>query len=209
MHKMILLTKNLKMTGRLLIALGLFICLSVNAQSVKLKNVFNGKNFKNWVVPENNIWWSVYDEVLHAKSDSNKKGSILWTKKSYTDFVFETEFLFGEGTVDSGIFLRTDKQQIQLGISGSLKRDMTGSPYIPGKGYPVEASRIQELLKLNDWNIIKVKAVKEVYTIWLNNVEILTYTSEDVPEKGPVGLQLHPQRDMEISFKNIKIAKLK
>lgn len=197
------------MKNRILIGLILFINLSVNAQDAKLKQIFDGKSLGDWIVPQNNIWWLVDEGILQAKSDAEKKGSILWTKKKYTNFVFEMEFLFGEGTVDSGIFLRTDKQQIQIGISGSLKRDMTGSPYIPGKGYPVEATGVKELLNLKDWNKIKVKVVKEVYTVWLNDVQVLNYTSSETPEKGPIGLQLHPNRDMEIFYKNIKIGKLK
>lgn len=175
------------------------------AQETKLKKSFNGKNLKGWVEPQGNVWWTAEDGILSAKSDPSQKGSILWTDKDYTDFVIETEFKYGEGTVDSGIFLRTEKQQIQMGISGSLKRDMTCSPYIPGKGYPVEASNIKELLKTGAWNTIKIKAEKNVYTVWLNGQQVLVYESEDAIEKGPIGLQLHPKRDMSIDFRNIRI----
>lgn len=154
------------------------------AQEVKLKKAFNGKNFKGWVEPENNIWWTINDGVLKTTSDPEQTGSILWTDKKYNDFVVETEFLYGEGTVDTGIFLREDSQQIQMGISGSLKRDMTGSPYIVGKGYPVEAEGVAEILKPNEWNTIKIKAIDNVYTVWLNGKEVVTYTSENVPKRG-------------------------
>ena len=73
----------------------------------------------------------------------------------------------GKGTIDSGIFIRTEKQQIQIGESGSLKRDLTGSPYIPGKGYPVEAENVKELLKMDDWNTMKVK---EAYANSVSNI---------------------------------------
>jgi hypothetical protein len=29
-----------------------------------------------------------------------------------------------------------------------------------------------------------------------------------MPEKGPIGLQLHPSNEMSIDFKNIKVGKL-
>ncbi|WP_209404013.1 DUF1080 domain-containing protein [Pseudozobellia sp. WGM2] len=192
----------------LLLALILSASQYTYAQEVKLKKAFNGKNLKGWVEPENNIWWSVNDGVLFAKSDPEKTGSILWTDKNYNDFVVETDFLYGEGTVDTGIFLREEAQQIQMGISGSLKRDMTGSPYIVGKGYPVEAEGVADILKPNEWNTIKIKVVDNVYTVWLNNQEVVTYEASDVPEEGPIGLQLHPGRDMTTSFRNIKIASL-
>ena len=109
----------------------------------KLKKIFNGKNLDGWKIPEGNIWWSANDGILTAKSGPDKKGSILWTENEYKDFIIQADFKFGKGTIDSGIFIRSEKQQIQIGESGSLKRDMTCSPYIPGKGYPVEAEKHQ------------------------------------------------------------------
>ena len=198
------------MMPKIIFTLSLLICISisVNAQNVKLKKALNGKNFKGWVVPDNNIWWTAEDGLLAAQSGPDKKGSILWTQKSYTDFVIETDFLFGEGTIDSGIFLRTNKQQIQIGISGSLKRDMTASPYIPGKGYPVEAENVANLLKLTDWNTIKVQAIGGEYKVWLNGEHVMTYVSDNAIDEGPIGLQLHPGKIMQISFRNIKIGKI-
>ncbi|AEL26451.1 3-keto-disaccharide hydrolase [Cyclobacterium marinum] len=179
------------------------------AQEVKMKSIFNGKNLKGWeVTPEENIWWEVKDGKIHTENDPTNTGSTLWTKKEYGDFILELDFLMGKGTVDSGVFLRSDKDQIQIGISGSLKRDMTGSPYIPGKSYPKEASGVQDLLKKNDWNSMKIKAVGQSYTVWLNGKEVVTYQSENMPEKGPIGLQLHPGNDMSIDFRDIKIGKL-
>lgn len=197
---------------RKLISIGILLFFSFHfstAQEAKLKKAFNGKNLKGWVIPENNIWWSVNDGMLVTKSGPEQKGSIIWTKKSYKDFIIETDFLYGEGTVDTGIFLRNEDQQIQMGISGSLKRDMTGSPYIPGKGYPVEAEGVAELLRPKEWNTMKIKAVGSMYTVWLNGKQVLEYTSSDVPEQGPIGLQLHGGKDMVASFRNIRIAEIK
>tara|TARA_R110001606_G_scaffold69011_4_gene157720 strand:+ start:55 stop:651 length:597 start_codon:yes stop_codon:yes gene_type:complete len=185
-----------------------FITLNMFAQDPVLKSAFNGKNLKGWVAPENNIWWSVENGILRAKSGPDKKGSILWTDKEYTDFVIETDFKYDEGTVDTGIFLRSDTEQIQMGISGSLKRDMTGSPYIVGKKYPVEAQNVKEILKTNDWNTIKVIAIAGYYEVWLNNKHVMSYTSDTYVKTGPIGLQLHPNTEMTASFRNIKIGKM-
>jgi hypothetical protein len=178
---------------------------TISAQS---KKAFNGKNLEGWVIPENNIWWHVDKGILEAKSDPEQKGSILWTEMEYENFIIELDFKFGEGTVDSGVFIRTVKEQIQIGQSGSLKRDMTASPYIAKKGYPVEAKNVKELLKTDDWNRLKIKAEGNRYTAWLDGNKVMTYESETAVEKGPIGLQLHPDRDMEISFKKIKIGVL-
>jgi len=185
----------------------LTVIVSTQAQDPKLKKIFNGKNLKGWVEPANNVWWTVNDGVLFVKSTAEKKGSILWTESKYENFIIQADFLMGDGTVDSGIFLRSEHDQIQIGISGSLKRDLTGSPYIPKKGYPVEA-KVKDILKLKDWNTMKVKVVGSTYTVWLNGAEVMTYTSENMPASGPVGFQLHPGNEMSCSFKNIRLAAL-
>ena len=202
------LQKSLLFLLLVLILPGLF---SVS-EAPKMKKIFNGKSLKGWVVPEGNIWWRVSDGVLSAKSGPEKKGSILWTKKSYQNVSVQLEFRMGEGTVDSGIFFWSDKKphpQIQIGESGSLKRDMTCSPYVPGKGYPVEAEGTKDLLKPNDWNVLKARVEGNQYTAWLNGKEVMNYTAdaEGLTMAGPIGLQLHPNRDMAIDFRNIYVEK--
>ena len=178
------------------------------------QTLFNGKDFTGWKVPKNNTWWKVVDGTIVAQSGPKKKGSTLWTEESFTDFIVEAEFKF-DGKGDSGIFLRNDKQQIQIGISGSLKRDMTCSPYIPGKGYPVEAEEkkgtkgVKGLLKINEWNKMQVRVIGPKYEVKLNGVPVMTYTSENAIEEGPIGLQLHAGRDMRIDFRNLMLRKLK
>jgi Domain of Unknown Function (DUF1080) len=191
-----------------------FLCLFIGfttlmqAQDPKMKKIFNGKSLKGWVVPDSNIWWTADRGILHVKSSAAKKGSILWTKKNYDNFVFQTEFLMGDGTVDSGIFLHSENDQIQIGISGSLKRDMTGSPYIPKLRYPIEAKGVKDILKPKDWNTLKIKIIGKTYTAWLNGVEVMTYTSENMTMSGPIGIQLHPGNEMSISYRNMLVGKL-
>ena len=105
--------------------------------------------------------------------------------------------------------IRNGKDQIQIGISGSLKRDLTASPYIPGKGYPVEGKEAIAAVKQKDWNKLKIEVDGKTYKTWLNGVEGITYTSESATLKGPLSLQLHGNRDMSISFRNIEIEEKK
>ncbi len=194
----------------LLTALALALRVSAQADP-KLESIFNGKDLAGWTAPEGNDkagWYRAEDGVLKIKNGPAKKGSILWTDKKYRNFVMEIDFRFGEGVIDTGVHIRNDKDQIQIGISGSLKRDMTGSPYIPGKGYPVEAKGVAELLKAKDWNTMKIRAVGKQYTVWLQGKQVMTYTSEGAIEEGPLGIQLHGGRVMSVDFRNIKIAEL-
>ena len=174
-----------------------------------LPAAFNGEDLRGWVVPEGNIWWRAGDGMLRARSGPEQQGSILWTDREYENFAMELEFRMGEGTVDSGIFLRDISQQIQIGISGSLQRDMTASPYIAGKGYPVEAEGVADLLKAGDWNAMTIVAIGADYTVWLNGRRVMSYTSDTAVDRGPIGLQVHANRDMAIDFRDIRIGRLK
>lgn len=166
--------------------------------------IFDKKTLEGWKVA-GAATWIIEEEILVGKSEPKKKGSILWTEKEYKDFVFETEFRF-EGKIDSGVFLRHENDQIQIGISGSLKRDMTASPYIASKrGYPVEAEGVAELLKEGEWNRMKITVVGEKYIVELNGKKVSEYVSETAKEKGPIGLQVHPGVEMKVEFRNITL----
>lgn len=178
----------------------------------KEDQVFNGKDLNNWtVIPETQVSsWNAKNGVLYAKNDAAETGSNLWTTNEYEDFAIQLKFKMGSGIVDSGVFIRgenPESPQIQIGISGSLKVDMTGSPYVPKQGYPQKAE-VEQILKNKQWNTLTILAVKNNYKVWLNGQKVLDYLLENARLKGPVGLQLHPNRTMDIEFKEILIKKL-
>ena len=191
------------------IAFSILLIFQSTADDGELKSIFNGKDLTGWDVPDNNIWFTVKDGVLKLENGPQKKGQTLWTSDEYENFEMEFDFKMGKGTVDSGVYVRNSREQIQIGISGSLKRDMTGSPYISGKGYPVEAKGVKELLKLDDWNTMKICAEGKKYTVWLGGEKIMTYESDSAIKKGKIGIQLHGNRVMSIEYRNLKARSLK
>lgn len=191
-----------------------FLALTIPVSAEKLPVIFNGKNLEGWKAPEDNkVWFTAKDGVLNVQSGPNKKGQTLWTAKKYKNFVMEFDFKMGEGTVDTGIYMRNDRDQIQIGISGSLKIDMTALPYIPGKGYPhkdnVAVNKAKnKVLKPEDWNAMTIVAKGNAYSVWLNGKFIMTYESESAIKEGPVGIQLHGNREMSCQYRKIQIAEL-
>lgn len=190
------------------------------------KNYFDGSDLSNWVIKtrrgekkgtivsevnnNDNIWWSIVDGNLRVKSGPDKEGSTLWTKDEFSNFRVRLKFKFVDGNIDSGIFMRGSDEfnpQIQIGVSGSLKRDMTGSPYIPKKGYPKEALKVAEILKMEGWNHMEAEAFGDRYRVWFNGVFVMDYKLEEANIQGPVGIQLHSNRNMEILYKDIDIAR--
>ena len=191
------------------IAFSILLILQSTADDGELKSIFNGKDLTGWDVPDNNIWFTVKDGVLKLENGPQKKGQTLWTSDEYENFEMEFDFKMGKGIVDSGVYVRNSREQIQIGISGSLKRDMTGSPYISGKGYPVEAKGVKGLLKLDDWNTMKICAEGKKYTVWLGGEKVMTYESDSAIKKGKIGIQLHGNRVMSIEYRNLKARSLK
>ncbi|MCB1226479.1 MAG: DUF1080 domain-containing protein [Verrucomicrobiales bacterium] len=178
------------------------LTLAVHAGSPAFTESLEGWKF------DNAKHWTVKDGVLTCSNDGGD-GDILFTQKDdYTDFEVTVDFKFESGTIDSGIFLRDGKEQIQIGESGSLKKDMTALPYIPGKSYPIKVDTAEKVMKWKDWNTIKVRVTGNTYTTWLNGTEIMTYTSDTIAPKGPIGIQVHPKREMKMHYRNLTITDL-
>lgn len=186
----------------------LALLLTACSSGPELASIFNGKDLTGWKT-ELEACWTVSDGILHAKNDPEQKGDIIVTEKSYRNFIVQMDFKFGEGRIDSGIFLRDSKEQIQIGESGSLKRDMTALPYIPAqKGYPIQVETAKGVLDMTGWNTLKVEVIGSSYTTWLNGTEIMTYESETIIPEGPIGIQVHPKREMSIDIRNILATEL-
>jgi hypothetical protein len=171
----------------------------------ELEPIFNGKDLEGWKVPEPNPWWTVKDGVLVGTEDAEMKGNVIETKKEYQDCIVEAEVKWS-GDIDSGIFVRKgQKWQCQIGVSRSLKVDMTCSIYVPKGGYVVKAKNVDKLLKAGDWNKIRIEMKGDHYKIWLNGEMVVDQDLPGYNEPGPIGLQLHPKvKDMKVEFRNLK-----
>ena len=172
------------------------------------ESIFNGKDFTGWTMSLEDKFL-IEDGVIKATNDGGKSANLLTEKADYKNFIIELEFKLGEGNIDSGVFLRDTKEQIQIGISGSLKKDMTAQAYIPGKGYPVQVDA-EQFIKKDGWNTLRIKVVDNTYSTWLNGEPILeSYESDTIiSEPGTIGLQVHGKREMSIYFRNIRVAEL-
>ena len=172
----------------------------------ELPSIFNGKDLTGWKAPEPNPFWKVADGVLMGENDEAMKGNVLYTDVAFGDFVFEAEARWS-GEIDSGFMLRKPELQLQIGISRSLKRDMTCSFYTGGAEKYPEAGQAKELakfLKPGDWNAFRLMAKGDTFTVWLNGQKVSEYVSPKYAGAAPIGLQIHPGLKMKVEFRNIR-----
>ena len=205
------------MTSLRLLAAFAALVVSVSAAEVKLESAFNGKDLAGWKTSGPDAFWTAADGVLTGVNDlafkDYKKGNMLYTEKSYQDVVIECEVRFS-GEIDSGIMVRKDAAgkkdiQMQIGVSRSLKKDMTCTFYV-GK-YPEAgwAPKVEKLWKKDEWNKIVFRAKGDTYTVWLNGEQVSQLTDPAYPAPYSVGLQIHGGLKMKVEYRNIQVAEIK
>ena len=197
----------------------------------ELTPLLNGKDLTGWTTFEKaaDPFWKMVDGVLVGENNPERHGSVLYTEQTFHDVVFEAEVKWSKGA-DTGVMLRlkdplvkpddgkgkgtffsANQVQVQIGTSGSLKRDMTGSLYVGGsERYPGKArgAGVDEVLKLEDWNHIRFEARGDLYKVWVNGKQVTEYTDARFPGRAPLGLQVHPGNVMKAEFRNIRVKAL-
>lgn len=195
-------------------ALTLVAAFTCSAADPKLEPLFNGKDFTGFKADGAAEFWRVENGVLIGENNAALKGHYLWTEKEYGDFVLEFDARF-QGKpprgADTGIEMRKPKIQLQLGVSGSLKVDMTGSFYIGKGGYPEagQAKNAKTLMKPDgEWNTYRIEAKGDKFTCWINGQKASEYTNPEFGGAAPLGLQIHGNVEMKVEFRNMRVAPL-
>ena len=170
--------------------------------STPLEPIFNGQDLDGWQ-PVKGPFWRVEDGVLIGENDPALTGSMLRTEQEYGDVVVEAEVRF-HGEIDSGIMLRKPELQVQIGISRSLKRDMTCSFYTGRYPEQARATRAEKIFVPDEWNTIRVEARGDTFTVWLNGEQVSQYTDPKYSQAAPIGLQIHPGLSMTVEFRNLR-----
>ena len=202
---------------RLVATLSLAVAATVAgiAEEPKLQPLFNGKDLTNFKADGATEFWRIENEVLIGENNAEKKEHYLWTEKSYDDFVLEFDVRWKAGTdrgVDTGIEMRQPKIQLQLGVSGSLRVDMSGSFYTGGKPAYPESGQAKDAKKLmkpeGEWNTIRIQAKGDTFTCWINGEKASEYMDPKFSGAAPLGLQIHGGVEMKCEYRNVKIAEL-
>ncbi len=197
------------------IFLTIFLCATLSTFSVQgkeYKSIFNGKNLKGWQIHGTEKWY-VEDGLLICESGPDKEYGYLSTEKFYDDFELTLEFK-QQSDGNSGVFFRSTFEGTKVSgwqVEVAPPGHGTGGIYESyGRGWLIQIPEGKEdILKMGEWNKMKIKAVGGHVTTWLNGAQMVDIKDEKIAKgKGSVALQIHSGGGIKVLWKNIKIKEL-
>jgi len=194
----------------LIVLVFLWSAMNVNAQ--KSKALFNGKNLDGWKIHGTEKWY-VEDGLLVCESGPDKEYGYLSTEKYYDDFELTLEFK-QEANGNSGVFIRSTFEGTKVSgwqVEVAPPNHDTGGIYESyGRGWLVKIPDEKEnILKMGDWNKMKIRVVGGQVTTWLNGQQMVDISDDKIAKgKGAIALQIHSGGGIKVKWKNLKVKEL-
>lgn len=189
----------------------LLLCLIVSftAFSQKKITLFNGKDLTGWVVYGTEKWYVENGELV-CESGPDKGYGYLGTEKQFKDFELTLEFK-QEANGNSGVFFHSSIEGTK--ISGwqaevAPPGHFSGGIYESyGRGWLIKPEK--DVVKLGEWNKMKVLVKGNLVKTWINGVEMITLFDDKIGEKsGSIALQIHDGGGIKVRWKNIKLKQI-
>ncbi|MEN8118232.1 MAG: DUF1080 domain-containing protein [Bacteroidota bacterium] len=193
----------------LVAALILVTACNIGEKSV---SVFNGKNLDGWKIHGTEKWY-VEDGLLICESGPDEEYGYLSTEKFYDDFELTLEFL-QEADGNSGVFFRSIFEGTKVSgwqVEVAPPNHDTGGIYESyGRGWLIQIPDEKEnILKMGEWNTMKIRAVGGQVTTWLNGQQMVDIVDEKIAAgKGSIALQIHSGGGIKVKWRNLRIQEL-
>lgn len=181
----------------------------MNAQKTTL---FNGKDLTGWNIHGTEHWY-VEDGLLVCESGPEEKYGYLSTKKFYNDFILTLEFK-QEANGNSGVFFRSTLEGTKISgwqVEVAPPGHNSGGVYESyGRGWLIKPdSEKDKVLKMGEWNHMKIKVVGDKVTTWLNDTKMIELQDEKIGKgKGSIALQIHDGGGIKVSWRNLQVKPL-
>jgi hypothetical protein len=208
---------------KLLILAALFLGtapMTLQAQSQKWQNLFNGKDLSGWKQLNGQAKYEVVNGEIVGTTVSNQPNSFLTTEKNYGDFILELE-LWLYPYMNSGLQIRSDSKadysngrvhgyQVEIDPSD---RQFSGGIYDESRRgwlYPMDINPAgKAAFKNNQWNKYRVECIGNSIRTWVNGVPAANVVDAMTPT-GFIALQVHgigknDQPGKQIRWRNIRI----
>ena len=197
----------------LAVAAGPHNVLSDSEEQEGYELLFNGKNLLGW--DGDSDLWSVKDGMIVASTEGRKlsQNSFLITKAKFSDFILSADVKLRNH--NTGIQFRSERlpEFVIKGYQADAARDKWwGSLYgeKTGRGVIADgwAGKGEKLVKTGDWNRYEIYCKGDHIKLSLNGV-VTVDIQDDMASEGVIALQVHRGPPMQVSFRNLKIKKLK
>ena len=184
----------------------LLTTICINAQKTSL---FNGKDLSGWNIHGTELWY-VEEGLLVCESGPEEKYGYLSTEKFYDNFVLTLEFK-QEANGNSGVFFRSSLKgtkisgwQVEVAPPGKSSGGIYESY---GRGWLIQPeTKKDKVLKMGDWNRMKIKVVGDRVTTWLNGTRMISLSDEKIGQgKGSIVLQIHSGGGIKVKWRNLRI----
>ncbi|SDW91878.1 protein of unknown function [Hydrobacter penzbergensis] len=191
----------------------LFAILSFHHAQAQAVPIFNGKDINNWTIHGTEKWYVDHGELI-CESGPDKQYGYLSTNKAYKNFTLTVEFK-QEANGNSGVFFRSSIEGTK--ISGwqaevAPPNLHTGGIYESyGRGWLIKPKpEDEQWLKMGEWNTMKVTAIGDEVSTWLNGHEMIHIKDEKIGKgEGFIALQIHDGGGIKVKWRNLKIEEFK
>lgn len=189
------------------------LCLAASAcQTTSVTSLFDGRSLEGWNIHGTELWY-VEDGDLVGESGPDAEYGYLATTESFRDFDLTLEFM-PEADGNSGVFFRSSLEGTRItGWQAEVAPPghSTGGIYESyGRGWlvkPPEGS--DETLAMGEWNTLRVRAVGDDVTTWLNGRQMVQITDEKIGEaEGVIALQIHDGGGIKVRWRNLNLRRL-
>ncbi len=174
--------------------------------------LFNGKDLTGWKIHGTEKWYVEKGELV-CESGPDKEYGYLATEKEFKDFELTLEFK-QSANGNSGVFFRSSIDGTKIAgwqVEVAPPNHDTGGIYESyGRGWLVQIPDEKEnILKMGEWNKMKIRVVGDKVTTWLNGTEMVDYTDEKIGNAiGVIALQIHSGGGIKVNWRNINIIEL-
>ncbi len=175
-------------------------------------SLFNGKDLAGWKIYGTEKWY-VDQGNLVCESGPDHQYGYLGTVKDYKNFDLTLEFK-QEANGNSGVFFHSSIQGTRItGWQSEIAPPglHTGGIYESyGRGWLILPDSAKEtVLKMGEWNTMRIKVDGAKVTTWLNGVQMVTIEDNKIGEStGCIALQIHEGGGIRVLWRNIMIKEL-
>jgi Domain of Unknown Function (DUF1080) len=186
--------------------------LVASAQKGKTIDLFNGKDLTGWEIFGTEKWYVEKGELI-CESGPDKQYGYLATKNEFKDFELTVEFK-QESNGNSGVFFHCSIEGTKIAGWQAEVAPLglhTGGIYESyGREWLIKPDSAKEkLLKVGEWNIMKVKVVGGMVETWLNGTQMIALNDEKIGSKtGKIALQIHAGGGVKVKWKQVKLKNL-